>query len=111
MVAHGSPAYAFNQAAHQGGKTLRFDLCSVDVNMQKRHRHFNYDYKKDKLEKATPRLLLGAYDQRVTCGTRLALHPVGPLEPLLATVKRRKLVWFGHVTRLDNLPETILQGT
>ena len=31
-------------------------------------------------------------------------------EPLLATVKRRKLSWFGHVSRHDNLSKTILQG-
>ena len=36
---------------------------------------------------------------------------VGPREPLLATVKRRKLQWFGHVTRHDTLSKTILQGT
>ena len=28
---------------------------------------------------------------------------VGPQEPLLATDKRRKLAWFGHVTRHDSL--------
>ena len=36
---------------------------------------------------------------------------VGQQEPLLATVKRRKLAWFGHVTRHDSLSKTILQGT
>ena len=36
---------------------------------------------------------------------------VSPQEPLLATVKRRKLEWFGHVTRHDSLYKTILQGT
>ena len=36
---------------------------------------------------------------------------VGPPEPLLATVKRRKLAWFGHVTRHNSLSKTILQGT
>ncbi|GFS10039.1 hypothetical protein ElyMa_006636700, partial [Elysia marginata] len=36
---------------------------------------------------------------------------VGPQEPLLATVKRRKLAWFGHVTRHDSLSKTNLQGT
>ena len=36
---------------------------------------------------------------------------VGPREPLLATVKRRNLAWFGHVTRHDSLSEIILQGT
>ena len=28
---------------------------------------------------------------------------VGPQKPLLTTVKRRKLAWFGHVTRRDSL--------
>mgnify|MGYP006273469667 CR=1 FL=1 len=35
----------------------------------------------------------------------------GPQEPLLATVKKRKLAWFGHVTRHNTLPKTVLQGT
>ena len=35
---------------------------------------------------------------------------VGPQEPVLATVKRRKLTWFGHVTRQDSLSETLPQG-
>ena len=36
---------------------------------------------------------------------------VGPKELLLATVKRRKLAWFGHVTRHDSFSTTILRGT
>ena len=36
---------------------------------------------------------------------------MGPQEPLLATVKRRKLAWFGHVSSRDSLPKTVLQGT
>ena len=32
-------------------------------------------------------------------------------EPLLATVKKRKLAWFGHVTRHDSRSQTILRGT
>ena len=36
---------------------------------------------------------------------------VGPREPFLAIVKRRKLAWFGHVTRHDSLSKTILLGT
>ena len=35
----------------------------------------------------------------------------GPQEPLLALVKKRKLAWFGHVTRRNSLPKTVLQGT
>ena len=36
---------------------------------------------------------------------------VGPHEDLLTIVKRRKLQWYGHVSRLSGLAKTILQGT
>ena len=36
---------------------------------------------------------------------------VGLQEPLFATVKKWKLVWFGHVTRHDSLSKTIIHGT
>ena len=36
---------------------------------------------------------------------------VGPQEALLASFKKGKLAWFGHVTRNDSLSKTILQGT
>ncbi|XP_076468832.1 uncharacterized protein LOC143299483 [Babylonia areolata] len=36
---------------------------------------------------------------------------VGPQEPLLVTIKRRKMAWFGHVIRHNTLSKTILQGT
>ena len=36
---------------------------------------------------------------------------VGPQESLLATVKRRELAWFEHVTRHNCRSKTILQDT
>ena len=36
---------------------------------------------------------------------------VGPHEDLLTLVKRRKLPWYGHVSRSSCLAKTILQGT
>ena len=36
---------------------------------------------------------------------------IGPHEDILTTVKRRKLKWYGHVTRSSGLAKTILQGT
>ena len=36
---------------------------------------------------------------------------IGPHEDLLATVKKRKLRWYGHTTRSSGLSKTILQGT
>ena len=38
-------------------------------------------------------------------------HAIGPYEDLLTSVKRRKLKWYGHVTRSSGLAETVLQGT
>ena len=36
---------------------------------------------------------------------------IGPHEDLLTTVKRRKLHWYGHVSRSSDLAKTISQGT
>ena len=36
---------------------------------------------------------------------------IGPHEDLLMIVKRRKLQWYGHVSRSLGLAKTILQGT
>ena len=38
-------------------------------------------------------------------------HAIGPHEDLLTSVKRRKLQWYGHVSRSSGLAKTILQGT
>ena len=35
----------------------------------------------------------------------------GPHEDLLTIVKRRKLQWYGHVSRSSGMAKTILQGT
>ena len=36
---------------------------------------------------------------------------IGPHKDLLMIIKRRKLQWYGHVSRLSGLAKTILQGT
>ena len=38
-------------------------------------------------------------------------QPIGPHEDLLTIAKRRKLQWYGHVSRSSGLAKTILQGT
>ena len=60
------------------------------------------------------RKILGiSYKDRVTDEhvRKTILKHIGPYEDLLATVKRRKLKWHGHVTRSDGLTKMILQGT
>ena len=54
-------------------------------------------------------LLRGAQDQLLGAGKISFL--LGPQEPFLATVKRRKLALFWHVTHHDSLSKTVLQGT
>ena len=45
-------------------------------------------------------------------GRHAEMHQViGPHEDLLTIVKRRKLQWYGHVSRSSGLAKTILQGT
>ena len=36
---------------------------------------------------------------------------IGPHEDLLTIVKRRKLQWYGYISRSSGLAKTILQGT
>ena len=36
---------------------------------------------------------------------------IGPREDLLTMIKRRKLQWYGHISRSSDLAKTILQGT
>ena len=36
---------------------------------------------------------------------------IGPHEDILTIVKRRKLQWYGYVSRSSGLAKTILQGT
>ena len=38
-------------------------------------------------------------------------NAIGRYEDLLTSVKRRKLKWYGHITRSSGLAKTILQGT
>ena len=38
-------------------------------------------------------------------------NAIGPYENLLTSMKRRKLNWYGYVTRSSGLAKTILQGT
>ena len=43
-------------------------------------------------------------------GNRIS-QTIGPYEDLLTTVKKRKLRWYGHITRSTGLAKMILQGT
>ena len=63
-------------------------------------------------EQTSPYLLLGAQDQRL--GTEQDQLPCGSTETSSGhcqDVKRRKLAWFGHVTRHASFSETNLQCT
>ena len=59
------------------------------------------------------KLLCISYLERKTngCVKRMFNFLLGPQEPLLATVKRWKLTWFGHIMSHDSLSKTILQST
>ena len=60
------------------------------------------------------RRLLGiSYKQHITnieVRSRITAA-IGPHEDLLSIVKKRKMKWYGHVTRSAGLAKTILQGT
>ena len=56
------------------------------------------------------KILRISYKDRVTNGKVLAKiqQVIGPHEDLLTIVKRRKLQWYGHVSRSSGLAKTIL---
>ena len=59
------------------------------------------------------KILFISYKDRVTNEeVRAKVQPaIGPQEDLLTIVMRRKLQWYGHVSRSSVLARTILQGT
>ena len=64
-------------------------------------------------ESKAHRKLLGIkYQDRITnvCVCNRITMLLGTYEPLLKTIMHRKLNWFGHVSRHDNLCKTKMQG-
>ena len=60
------------------------------------------------------RKLLGiSYKDHITNETvrTIIRQAIGPYEELLVTVKKRKLRWYGHVSRSSGLAKSILRGT
>ena len=42
---------------------------------------------------------------------RKILAAIGEYDEILTLIKKRKLIWFGHVSRSSGLGKTVLQGT
>ncbi|KAI8515535.1 hypothetical protein Bbelb_063480 [Branchiostoma belcheri] len=80
-------------------------LQSVELNTERRIQAFE--------TKSLRRLLGISYHQHKTNEYvyQQVYSLVGPQEAVMSTVRRRKLQWFGHLTRHNNLAKTILQGT
>ena len=59
------------------------------------------------------KILRISYKEHITNKEVLAKiqQAIGPHEDLQTIVKRRKLQWYGHVSRSSGLAKTILQGT
>ena len=51
-------------------------------------------------------------DRRTNESVHVAIKTrLGPQENLIGAVRRRKLAWFGHITRYKSLTKMVLQGT
>ena len=72
--------------------------------LEKRAQAFEISYR---------RLLNILYKDHVTNeeGSSKILAATGEYDELMTVVKKRKLRWFGHVSRSYGLAKTILQGT
>ena len=84
-------------------------VCLLNVDQKKA----DMERKLQGLEMRCFRKLLGiSYRDHITKGVKARIgHAIAPYEDLLTSVKRRKLKWYGHVTRPSGLAKTILQGT
>ena len=65
------------------------------------------------MERCYRKILHISYEDHVTNEKVCAKiqQAIRPHEDLLDIVKRRKLQWYGHVSRSQSLAKTILQGT
>ena len=54
---------------------------------------------------------LEEHDGKVSIGSRKIQAAIGEYDELLTLVKKRKLRWFGQVSRSSGLAKTILRGT
>ena len=60
----------------------------------------------------SPRVYISYKDHATNEEVRAKIQQaIGPHEDLLTIVKRRKLLWYGHVSRSSSLAKTILQCT
>jgi len=59
------------------------------------------------------RVLNISYQDHITNETvqKIIRQEIGPFDDLLTIVRKRKLKWYGHVTRANTMSKTILQGT
>ena len=71
-----------------------------------RGREKDTSYRNEMLSKTPTEIML--QNEEVRNRIRQA---IGPYEDLLTTVKKRKLRWYGHITRSTGLAKMILQGT
>ena len=60
--------------------------------------------------KSHRRLLCITYRQRNDYIHEKIINLIGKYEPLLSTIKRRKLKYYSHICRHNGLAKTILQG-
>ena len=51
------------------------------------------------------------FDISIICDRDRIRQAIGPYDDILTTLKKRKIKWFGHVSRSTGLAKTILQGT
>ena len=99
-------------------------ICEEGIRHKKRYsfnhawsfssvRHYWPHYTSTPITSQIRRLLNISYTEHITnveVRNRIE-RAIGPYEDLLTTVKRRKLKWYGHVSRSSGLSKTIMQGT
>ena len=83
--------------------------CIIEDSRKRQHHHRHLEHKDTKSRKETS----GTNTDHVTNEEVRAnfYQAIGPHEDLLTIVKRRKLQWYGQVSRSSGVAKNILQGT
>ena len=88
---------------------IHLPVCLWIMNPHSRAPKKNTSHGIEVLPQDTTHLIQRPYYQRGSpCQDQQA---IGPRRDLLTTVERRKLQWYGHVSRSSSLAKTILRGT
>ena len=102
MCSRSPPLFHTIVHTYKHGATRHSCSCAMEMRCYREILHISYkDHVTNEEVHAKIQQAMGPHEDLL----------MGPHEDLLMIVKRRKLQWYGHVSRSSGVAKTILQGT